>query len=126
MPNPTTLGVPTWLFTTGLLLVANVFMTFAWYFHLRFKAWPLALAILVSWGVAFFEYVLQVPANRFGHVSQGGPFTAAQLKIIQEAITLTVFAGFSLWVLGERLRWNEVVAFALIFAGVVVAMIGRE
>jgi uncharacterized protein (DUF486 family) len=75
--------------------------------------------------IALPEYILQVPANRLGHVQHGGPFTAAQLKVIQEAITLTVFAAFSLLVLKEKLRVNEVIAFVLIFAGVVVAMWGR-
>jgi uncharacterized protein (DUF486 family) len=78
--------------TIGLLVASNVFMTFAWYGHLKFKAAPLVTVILVSWGIAFFEYVLQVPANRIGH----GHFSAAQLKTIQEVITLSVFAGLFL------------------------------
>lgn len=98
--------------TVGLLLCSNIFMTFAWYGHLKFKAAPLLIVILVSWGIAFFEYMLQVPANRIGH----GVFSAAQLKTIQEIITLVVFAGFSVWYLGEPLRWNHVVGFCLIVA----------
>ena len=88
-------------------------MTVAWYGHLKFKTAPLALVILASWGIAFFEYVLQVPANRIGH----GHFSAAQLKTIQEVISLTVFAGFSWLYLGERLGWQHAVGFGLICAG---------
>lgn len=96
--------------TVGLLLASNIFMTFAWYGHLKFKAAPLLLVILVSWGIAFFEYCLQVPANRIGH----GVFSAAQLKTIQEIITLVVFCGFSVLYLNEPIRWNYLVGFALI------------
>lgn len=99
--------------TVGLLLLSNIFMTMAWYGHLKYKAAPLYLVILISWGLAFFEYCLQVPANRYGY----GTFSAAQLKTIQEVITLVVFAGFSVWYLGEPLRWNVVAGFALISAG---------
>ena len=98
--------------TIGLLLVSNVFMTIAWYGHLRFKDSPLWLAILASWGIAFVEYCFQVPANRLGH----GQFSAAQLKTIQEVITLVVFAGFSVVYLKEPLRWNYLVAFVLLVA----------
>ncbi|HSG36289.1 MAG TPA: DMT family protein [Paracoccaceae bacterium] len=105
--------LPVPVLTIGLLLMSNLFMTFAWYGHLKFKAAPLIVVILVSWGIAFFEYVLQVPANRIGH----GHFSAAQLKTIQEVITLTVFAGFSVLYLGEPIRWNHAVGFALIAAG---------
>ncbi|MDX6768605.1 MAG: DMT family protein [Elusimicrobiota bacterium] len=94
--------------TIGLLLVSNVFMTFAWYGHLRHKASPLWVAILVSWGIAFFEYCFQVPANRLGH----GQFTAAQLKTIQEVITLVVFAVFSWLYLEEPLGLNHLAGFA--------------
>ena len=103
-----TLPVP--LVTIGLLLLSNVFMTFAWYGHLRFKAMPLLLAVVVSWGIAFFEYVLQVPANRAGY----GYYNAAELKAIQEIISLSVFAVFSTFYLGESLRWNHIVGFVLI------------
>lgn len=109
-----------------LLVGSNAFMTFAWYYHLKQKAWPLLLAIGASWLIALPEYCLQVPANRLGHASFGGPFTAPQLKVIQEAITLLVFAGFSIAILKERPRINEWVAFGLILLAVVVAMSGRR
>lgn len=99
--------------TILLLTLSNIFMTFAWYGHLKYKAAPLWTAILASWGIAFFEYCLQVPANRMGH----GQFTAAQLKTIQEVITLAVFAAFSVFYLKESLRWSTVGGFALIAAG---------
>ena len=86
--------------TILLLTVSNVFMTFAWYGHLRFKTAPLWLAILASWGIAFFEYCFQVPANRFGH----GQFTAPQLKVIQEVITLGVFVPFSIWYVKQPIK----------------------
>src|SRR5262245_23879855 len=99
--------------STVLLLVAsNVFMTFAWYGHLKYKSAALWMVILASWGIAFFEYVLQVPANRLGH----GRFTAAELKTMQEIITLTVFCGFSILYLKEPLRWNYVVGFGFMVA----------
>lgn len=97
-------------YTIGLLILSNIFMTFAWYGHLKFKEYPLWTVIFVSWGIAFFEYCLQVPANRMGY----GYFNAAQLKTIQEVITLVVFAGFSVFYLGEPLRWNHVLGFGLI------------
>ena len=101
-------------FTPLLLLVAsNVFMTFAWYGHLKFKSSPLWLVVLASWGIAFFEYTLMVPANRIGH----GYFSAAELKTIQEVITLTVFAVFSVTYLKEPLSWNHLVGFGFIAAG---------
>ena len=107
----TNLPVP--FVTIGLLLASNIFMTFAWYGHLKFKETALITVILVSWGIAFFEYVLQVPANRIGH----GYFSAAELKTIQEVITLSVFAVFSVLYLKEPLYWNHLVGFALIAAG---------
>lgn len=113
------------MLTVVLLLGSNAFMTFAWYYHLKHKTWPLLMAIGVSWLIALPEYILQVPANRIGHIGQGGPFTAPQLKVIQEAITLAVFTVFTLLVLKEKLRWNDAVAFGLIFAAVVVSMLGR-
>lgn len=97
----------------ALLLASNVFMTFAWYGHLKFKAHPLWLVILASWGIAFFEYVLQVPANRWGHAV----YSAAELKTIQEVISLSVFVCFAVWFLGEPLRWNHLVGFSLIALG---------
>ena len=102
--------------TIALLFASNVFMTAAWYGHLRFRNAPLWKAIVISWAIAFVEYCLQVPANRLGY----GRYTAAQLKVAQEVITLLVFAGFAWLWLGERLRWNEVAAFALVLAAVVV------
>ena len=99
-------------FTIGLLICSNVFMTIAWYGHLRFTSSPLFLVILVSWGIAFFEYCLQVPANRIGHEQ----FSAAQLKTIQEIITLIVFAVFSVLYLKEPLHWNHLIGFCLIVA----------
>lgn len=92
-----------------LLLASNVFMTFAWYGHLKFKASPLWLVIAVSWMIALPEYLLQVPANRWGHAV----YSAAQLKTLQEIITLSVFCVFSVYYLGESLRWNHLLGFAL-------------
>ena len=102
--------------TVTLLSLSNVFMTFAWYGHLKFKATPLIIVIFISWGIAFFEYLLQVPANRIGH----GVLSAAELKTIQEVITLTVFAVFSVFYLGEPLHWKHAVGFTLIAAGAAV------
>ena len=96
-----------------LLALSNVFMTLAWYGHLKFKAAPLYAVIIVSWGIAFFEYCLAVPANRIGHQV----YSAAQLKTIQEVITLTVFAGFSVVFLKESLSWNTVIGFGFIALG---------
>lgn len=97
-----------------LLFVSNIFMTFAWYGHLKFKSHAIWLVILVSWGIAFFEYCFQVPANRIGHEY----FDAAQLKIMQEAITLIVFSFFSVLYLKENLKWNYIVGFILIILAV--------
>lgn len=89
--------------TILLLIGSNIFMTFAWYGHLKnLNSKPLMIAILVSWGIAFFEYVLQVPANRYGY----GQFTLGQLKIMQEIITMVVFAGFAYWYMDKPLSWN--------------------
>jgi len=114
------------LMTVGLLICSNVFMTWAWYGHLKKVGWTIPVAIGVSWLIALPEYILQVPANRIGHTTFGGPFSAAQLKVLQEAITLTVFIAFAVLVLKEKPRVNELVAFVLIFAGVAVAMMGRR
>lgn len=100
--------------TIILLTISNVFMTFAWYGHLKHRTAPLLVAILASWGIAFFEYCFQVPANRWGY----GQFNAAQLKTIQEVITLIVFAVFSVTYLKEPFRWNYAVGFGLIVAAV--------
>ena len=97
-----------------LLIISNVFMTFAWYGHLKFKSASLWLVILASWGIAFFEYCFQVPANRIGHEY----FDAPQLKVMQEAITIAVFCVFSILYLKEDLKWNYVVGFALILLAV--------
>ncbi len=102
--------------TILLLTVSNIFMTFAWYGHLKYKDSPLWIAILVSWGIAFVEYCFQVPANRIGHYE----FSAAQLKTIQEVITLVVFCAFSVWYLKEPLKWNYLAGFALMASGVFV------
>jgi len=98
-----------WIYLTPIVLLccSNVFMTFAWYGQLRYPAVPLAVTIVVSWGIAFFEYCLAVPANRIGHQV----YSAAQLKTMQEIITLVVFAVFSVTWLGEPLKWNQGVAF---------------
>lgn len=96
-----------------LLVASNVFMTVAWYGHLKFKTSPIWMVVTVSWGIAFFEYWLAVPANRIGH----SVYSAAELKTMQEVITLLVFAGFSVLYLKEALTWNHAVGFVLIAAG---------
>ena len=106
-------NLPSQLVTVALLVASNDFMTFAWYGHLSEKSAPLWIVIRVSWGIAFFEYVLQVPANRIGR----GFFSAAELKTIQEIITLSVFAVFSDWYLKETQHWNHPVGFGFIAAG---------
>jgi uncharacterized protein (DUF486 family) len=98
--------------TIGLLLCSNLFMTTAWYGHLKFPDRSLWVVVLASWGIAFFEYCLQVPANRAGY----GYFNAAELKTIQEIVSLSVFAAFSVLYLGEPLRWNHALGFLLIVA----------
>ncbi len=100
----------------ALLIVSNIFMTFAWYGHLKFKTTPIVLAIAISWGIALIEYCFAVPANRMGH----GTYSAAELKTIQEVVTLVVFAGFSVLYLGEALTWRHGLGFALIAAGAAV------
>jgi uncharacterized protein (DUF486 family) len=109
------------MITILLLTISNVFMTFAWYGHLKFAKSHIVVAILVSWLIAFFEYCFQVPANRIGHRQ----FEAAQLKIMQEVITLIVFAVFATRYLKEPLRWNYLVGFALILAAVIVVFAFR-
>ncbi|MBL7664496.1 MAG: DMT family protein [Bacteriovoracaceae bacterium] len=104
--------------TISLLILSNVFMTFAWYGHLKYKNHAIWLVILVSWGIAFFEYCLQVPANRFGH----GYFTAAQLKVLQEVITFSVFAVFSWAYLKESLTRYDILAFVLIIVAVGISL----
>ena len=108
--------------TVLLLAISNLFMTLAWYGHLKYlrgSKWPLFAVILVSWGIAFFEYCFQVPANRIGYAT----FSATQLKIIQEVISLVVFSAFAVAILGERLRWNHAVAFLLLLGAVYFAFL---
>ena len=101
------------MLTIALLTVSNIFMTFAWYGHLKYPGAPLWQAIAVSWGIAFFEYCLMVPANRYGYLE----FTGVQLKTIQEIITLLVFVIFSIVYLQQPFTWNYAIGFALIAAG---------
>lgn len=112
-------------YSIGLLLLSNVFMTLAWYGHLKSETpkkmtlWVLATIILISWGIAFFEYCLQVPANRIGYKENGGPFSLIQLKVIQEVLSLVVFMAFALiFFKNETFRWNHIVAFGLIVVAV--------
>lgn len=101
--------------TAILLTISNVFMTFAWYGHLKHKGAALWKVVLISWAIAFLEYCFQVPANRIGH---SGGFSASQLKIMQEVITLAVFCIFAVVYLGEQIKWNYLVGFALILLAV--------
>ena len=100
--------------TIALLLVSNIFMTFAWYGHLKYRSSPLWIVIIISWLIAFFEYCFQVPANRIGSYQ----YTTAQLKTIQEVITLVVFSVFSIIYLKEEFKWNYAVGFSFIIAAV--------
>jgi uncharacterized protein len=102
--------------TIGLLLVSNIFMTYAWYGHLNYKHITLWKVILISWGIAFVEYCFMVPANRIGH----GQFNAWELKTIQEVISLVVFIGFAVFFLKEGVKWNYLIGFALIAVAVFV------
>lgn len=113
------------LLTIGLLILSNVFMTLAWYGHLKFAEWKwfnklgLISIILISWGVALFEYFFQVPANRIGFQANGGPFSLVQLKVLQEVITLVVFVGFTLIAFkNETFRWNHLVGFVFLVLAV--------
>jgi len=108
--------------TILLLMLSNIFMTFAWYGHLRYKEKPILFVIITSWGIAFFEYLLQVPANRWG----SNVYTPAQLKIMQEVITLVVFCGFAMIYLKEQIRWNYIAAFACILAAVAFTFLPKE
>lgn len=112
-------------YTILLLIVSNIFMTFAWYGHLKLQEmkittdWKLWMVILFSWGIALFEYCAQVPANRIGFIDNGGPFTLMQLKVIQEVITLTIFTLFALFIFkGQTLQWNHIAAFACLVLAV--------
>ena len=113
------------LMTIGLLILSNTFMTLAWYGHLKFSEWKwfdklgLLSIILISWGIALFEYFFQVPANRIGFKGNGGPFSLVQLKVIQEMITLVVFSVFTLIAFKDQpIKWNHLVAFVLIVLAV--------
>jgi uncharacterized protein (DUF486 family) len=113
------------IYSIGLLVLSNVFMTLAWYGHLKFKElkWfgslSLLSVILISWGIALFEYFFQVPANRIGFKENGGPFTLVELKVIQEVITLTIFTGFTLLAFkNEQLKWNHLVGFVFLVLAV--------
>ncbi len=105
--------------TIILLVISNVFMTFAWYGHLKFKESPIWIAIFASWGLALFEYAFQVPANRMG----SEVFSITQLKILQEAITLVVFTVIAYLVFGETLKWNNLVSFVLLIGAVYFAFL---
>ena len=116
-------GSPSWphIAPLILLIVSNVFMTIAWYGHLKFKTAPLLVVIVGSWAIAFMEYCLAVPANRIGHAV----YSAAELKTMQEVITLVIFAGFSVLYLGEPLTWRHAAGFALIALGAGFVFSGR-
>ena len=116
MPDKLMFAIPIPVITIALLVLSNIFMTFAWYGHLKFRGVGLPLVIAFSWGIALFEYCFQVPANRIGY----GYFSGAELKTIQEVITLIVFAVFSTLYLGEPLKWNHAVGFALICVAVFI------
>lgn len=125
--------MPRGLQTILLLTISNVFMTFAWYGNLKLQQmkistdWPLILIILTSWGLAFFEYVFMIPANRIGSQITGGPFSLMQLKVIQECISLTIFTIIVMLVFkGEEIRWNHLAAFVCIIAAVCFAFIGEK
>ena len=116
------------LITIDILLLSNIVMTFAWYGHLKLQQmgisahWPLIVVILFSWGIAFFEYMLMVPANRIGFAENGGPFSLMQLKVMQEVITLTIFIIFvKLFFSNESLQWNHYVSFAFLVIAVYFA-----
>ncbi|MGM9832724.1 MAG: DMT family protein [Candidatus Limisoma sp.] len=121
------------IWTVILLIISNVFMTLAWYGHLRLgelgisRNWPLYAVILFSWLIALAEYSFQVPANRLGYVGNGGPFTLVQLKVLQEAITLVVFTIVATVLFqGQSIRWNHIVSFVLLIAAVYFAFLNTE
>jgi uncharacterized protein len=121
------MNLPPWVLQSRwlpivLLFCSNIFMTVAWYGHLKHKDSVLWKVIFISWGIAFFEYVLQVPANRWGN----SVYSATQLKIIQEVITLVVFSGFAILSLHEKIRWNHLCAFACVLAAVAFTFIPRN
>ena len=112
------LNLPVPLITIVLLIGSNIFMTYAWYGHLRHHSLTWVGAILLSWGIAFFEYCLQVPANRIGSEAMGGPFTLWHLKVIQEVVSLVVFTLFMVLFMHEGLKWNHFVGFACLVLAV--------
>ncbi len=114
--------------TIVLLVLSNLFMTFAWYWHLKGQgpAWPLWMIIGASWLIALPEYCLAVPANRFGSTAHGGSFSAAQLKVVQEAVSITVFLAFLLFYLKQLPTWRELTGLALVLTGVAVAISGKR
>lgn len=116
------------MLTIILLVCSNIFMTVAWYWHLKGQgpSWPLWAIILTSWLIALPEYCLAVPANRLGIPAHGGGFTPAQLKVIQEGISISVFLGFLLLVLKQTPRWQELAGLALVFAGLALALTGKR
>lgn len=122
--------MPAWLTTVILLIISNVFMTLAWYGHLKLQSagistnWPLYVVIAVSWGIALLEYCVMVPANRIGYAENGGPFSLIQLKVIQEVISLTVFTVIAMIMFsGEKFHWNHLAAFLCLVAAVYFAFI---
>jgi len=129
--HPQNRKIMTWFYTIILLVVSNIFMTFAWYGHLKFQqmgiikdSTPLIAVILLSWGMALFEYMCQVPANRIGFSGNGGPYSLVQLKIIQEVISLAVFTIFTVFVFrGEPIQWNHIAAFGCIIMAVFFAFV---
>ncbi|MCM1153421.1 MAG: DMT family protein [Muribaculum sp.] len=122
------------LYTILLLIISNIFMTLAWYGHLKMRdlnwisdSTPLVIVVLISWGIALAEYFCQVPANRMGFTGNGGPFTLMQLKIIQEAITLIIFTIFTVvFFKGEKLHWNHFAAFLCLMAAVWLVFIDKK
>lgn len=110
--------------TITLLIVSNIFMTLAWYGHLKFSQYTwfsklsLIAVIAISWGIAFFEYLVQVPANKIGYEGNGGPFNLWQLKVLQEVITLVVFTGFTILAFKETLKWNHLIGFSFLILAV--------
>lgn len=119
--------------TILLLIISNIFMTLAWYGHLRLQqsgvtsSWPLIGVILLSWGIALFEYMFMIPANRIGFEGNGGPYSLMQLKVLQEAITLVVFTVVTMFIFGgQHLRWNHVAAFLMLVGAVYLMFLPQK
>lgn len=119
--------------TVLLLIISNIFMTLAWYGHLRLQqsgvtsSWPLVGVILLSWGIALFEYMFMIPANRIGFDGNGGPYSLMQLKVLQEAITLVVFTVVTMFIFGgQHLRWNHVAAFLMLVGAVYLMFLPQK